>query len=603
MKLSGFLPRLARASLYALTGAVPETAGLVREREQQEELLRKNAEALEQANNQLVKEIEEQKQAKEQIKMLVRFPADDPSPVVRIDADGTVVYGNASSAPLLRAWQSGVGLLVPDVIKDTVHGSLASQKGVEMEHFADGRIYSLQVVPFPDSGYVNVYGRDITKRKNTEDQLARVHEHLENEVLARTGELRGTNELLRMEINERAKAEAALSKRQQVLESIYAIETTFSESLENAYDQIALTIAHIINVPYAAVGQVEKGRFRYLSQLTNGVLTHEKDTPVAGHPCGIVYREKKICHFNGDLRAMFPEQAGSLAEAYSSYVSIPILSKKGEVNGMICVLAKEEMAFEDNDVHLMEIFARYMGHEIEHGVMDEQLRSAHEISLLGTLASGVAHEVRNPLNGILAISEALFQSIGDNKEYLPYLEHIRNQVHRLSALMKDLLDLGKPLMQSEFMPHPLDELIRTVIDTFRHSSAHKMRTIDFVSAPSAGVCLVMANSTKLQQVFFNLLENACDHSPENEPVVVEISRPEELFVVVRVVDRGKGIPPELIDRVFEPFFTTRKGGTGLGLSIVKHIVEMHLGAISLSNNTPPPGLTVEVRLPHFAEQK
>ena len=445
--------------------------------------------------------------------------------------------------------------------------------------------------------------REIEERKQAEKRLMSARENLENEVLARTGELRGTNELLRLEITERNKAETALSKRQQVLESIYAIETTFTESLENAYDQIALTISQIINVPYVAVGQVEKGRFKYLSQLTNGVLSHDKDVPVAGHPCGIVYRERKICHYNGDLRAMFPEHTGSLNESYSSYMSIPILSKKGDVLGMICVLAKEERAFEDSDVHLMEIFARYMGHEMEHEIMEGQLRSAHEISILGRLASGVAHEVRNPLNGILAISEALFLSIGDNKEYLPYLEHIRNQVHRLSALMKDLLDLGKPLMQSEFMPQPLEELIKSVLDTFHHSSAHKARTINFVPAASGGAFLVMANSTKLQQVFFNLLENACDHSPENEPVVIEMSRPEESFVAVRVIDRGKGIPPELMDRVFEPFFTTRKGGTGLGLSIVKHIVEMHLGAISLSNNTPPPGLTVEVRLPHFAEQK
>jgi signal transduction histidine kinase len=429
------------------------------------------------------------------------------------------------------------------------------------------------------------------------------NEDLEKEVLARTAELRGTNELLRLEIAERNKAEAALLKRQQVLEAIYAIETTFSESLQTAYDQIALTIAQIINVPYAAVGQVEKGRFKYLSQLTNGVLTHEKDVPVAGHPCGIVYRERKICQYTGDIRAMFPEQTGILTESYSSYVSIPILSRNGSVLGMICVLAKEDRIFEDSDIHLMEIFARYMGHEIEHEFMEDQLRSAHEISILGRLASGVAHEVRNPLNGILAISEALFQSIGDNKEYLPYLEHIRNQVHRLSALMKDLLDLGKPLMQSEFMPQPLEELIKSVLDTFHHSSAHKARIINFVPAASGSACLVMANSTKLQQVFFNLLENACDHSPENEPVTVEISRAEESFITVRVIDRGKGISPELSDRVFEPFFTTRKGGTGLGLSIVKHIVEMHLGAISLSNNNPPPGLTVEVRLPYFAEQK
>ena len=164
---------------------------------------------------------------------------------------------------------------------------------------------------------------------------------------------------------------------------------------------------------------------------------------VSAHPCGIVYRERKICQYSGDIRAMFPDQAGALDIGYSSYVGIPIMSKTGDMLGMICMLDKEKKTFEDGDLHLVEIFARYVGHEIEHQLMEEQLRSAHEVNLLGRLASGVAHEVRNPLNGILAISEALFQSIGDNKEYLPYLEHIRNQVHRLSALMQDLLDLGQ----------------------------------------------------------------------------------------------------------------------------------------------------------------
>jgi signal transduction histidine kinase len=66
---------------------------------------------------------------------------------------------------------------------------------------------------------------------------------------------------------------------------------------------------------------------------------------------------------------------------------------------------------------------------------------------------------------------------------------------------------------------------------------------------------------------------------------------------VKVIDGGIGVPPGLLSRVYEPFFTTRKGGTGLGLSIVKHIVEMHGGVIAMNNNSPLPGLTVEVRIP------
>ncbi len=548
-------------------------------------------------------EIDERDEAEKRLETLARFPADNPSPVLSIDAEGTVVYGNASSGHLLRTWQCGVGLPVPEAVKDAVRRSLASLKGTKTEYAAGERIYSLRFIPFPDSGYVNVYGQDITLCKDTEKQLARMRGHLDKEVLERTAEFRATNELLRLEITERNRAEASLSKRQEILESIYAIETTFSESLQTAYDQIALTIANIIAVPYAAVANVDKGRFGYLSQLVDGVLSHEKDVPIAKHPCGIVYAKRKICQYNGDIRAMFPEQTAALGEGYSFYAGIPILSKNGDVLGMICILSREHRVFEDNDLHLIEIFSRYIAHNIEREIMEEQLRSAHETSLLGRLASGVAHEVRNPLNGILAISEALFKSIGDNKDYLPYLVHIRNQVHRLSALMKDLLDLGKPLMQSEFMPQSLNELIENVLDTFHQSSAHKERSINFAPATGRGACLVMANGTKLQQVFFNLLENACDHSPENEPVVIEMSAPDDSFVTARITDKGKGIPPELVDRVFEPFFTTRKGGTGLGLSIVKHIVEMHRGTVSLSNNTPPPGLTVEVRLPIFTEEK
>ena len=109
--------------------------------------------------------------------------------------------------------------------------------------------------------------------------------------------------------------------------------------------------------------------------------------------------------------------------------------------------------------------------------------------------------------------------------------------------------------------------------------------------------MVRADPTKFQQILFNLLENACDHSPENGAILLEVAEAEEGFSVLRIVDRGSGVPPELLAKVFQPFFTTRKGGTGLGLSLVKHFVELHGGSIALFNNRPGPGCTVEIRLP------
>ena len=104
------------------------------------------------------------------------------------------------------------------------------------------------------------------------------------------------------------------------------------------------------------------------------------------------------------------------------------------------------------------------------------------------------------------------------------------------------------------------------------------------------------STPRLQQVFINLLENAAQHSPEGE-ILLEILDPAEEMIRVRVVDQGSGISPENIEKVFDPFFTARKGGTGLGLSIVKHIVDSHGGVILIWNNDPPPGCTVEISLP------
>jgi signal transduction histidine kinase/CheY-like chemotaxis protein len=435
------------------------------------------------------------------------------------------------------------------------------------------------------------------ERKKNEEAVIGVNERLEQEVFARTAELREANERLKREILEKASAEAALTKRQAALESIYAIETSFSVSLETTYDQTVVTVANILGVPYAVAGEIEKRRVKVVSQFLNGTITRARHVSIASHPCGIVFRDKKICQFSGDLKAMFPEQMGMQSEKFESYVCVPILNKENEIKGMICGMDVRQRTFEESEVHLIEIFARYIGHELEHVAMEEQLRSANEMNLLGRLASGVAHEVRNPLNGILAISEALFQDLGNNPEYLPYLEHIKSQVHRLSALMNDLLDLGKPILQIELKQQSLEGIVRNVIESFKQFSRYKHRDVELVLNASIEGQYVRANIIKMQQVFFNLLENACDHSPENSKILLEVAEPEDRFAVLRVVDRGSGVMPELMARVFEPFFTTRKGGTGLGLSIVKHIVEIHGGAIVLSNNTDAPGLTVEIRLP------
>ena len=229
--------------------------------------------------------------------------------------------------------------------------------------------------------------------------------------------------------------------------------------------------------------------------------------------------------------------------------------------------------------------------------IEARLKESQRMEVIGRLASGVAHEVRNPLNAILAISEALVQEIGDNPDYKPYLDHIRTQVDRLSTLMKDLLDLGKPIQEKAFVRNSIREICAGAIELWRQSSTSGQRNVRLLEDDLQGDPEVLGDSAKLKQVIFNLLENAAQHSAEDSEITISINRSNEKSANILVRDQGPGITHDIMQEVFKPFFTTRSRGSGLGLSIVQNIVELHGGGIGLKNNDPPPGLTVEVALP------
>ncbi len=229
--------------------------------------------------------------------------------------------------------------------------------------------------------------------------------------------------------------------------------------------------------------------------------------------------------------------------------------------------------------------------------LESQLAYSQEMKVLGQLAVGVAHEVRNPLNAILAITEALFQDIGSNEEYDPYLEHIRAQVNRLSELMKDLLELGRPIQPSLLRRESLTGTCAAALDLWGQTKASETHAARIISEIEGGDACATVDGARLQQVFLNLLENAAQHSPEGSELTLTIKKPEGNNVKIEVTDKGSGIPPDKLEKVFEPFFTTRRGGVGLGLSIVKHSVECMGGSIRAWNNNPLPGCTIGITLP------
>src|SRR2546429_37936 len=227
--------------------------------------------------------------------------------------------------------------------------------------------------------------------------------------------------------------------------------------------------------------------------------------------------------------------------------------------------------------------------------LQESLRRTATMSAMGSLVAGVAHEVRNPIFGISSTLDAMEARLGTRQEYENYVRILRGELDRISRLMRDLLEYGKPF-EFRLSPHPIAKVIEQAVDAC--SPQAKAAGVEIRVDIRNGSPQVRMDPDRLRIVFRNLLENAVQHSPSGGNVSVEVRKndSDRTWVACVVGDSGTVFPAEALGRAFEPFFTLRKGGTGLGLAIAQRTVEEHGGAISADNRSKG-GAGVRVRLP------
>lgn len=212
-----------------------------------------------------------------------------------------------------------------------------------------------------------------------------------------------------------------------------------------------------------------------------------------------------------------------------------------------------------------------------------QLIQAAKMQVVGGLASGVAHEVKNPLAIIKQGVDYLSRSTQAHEENVSsVLVDMDNAVKRANDIIKGLLDFAS-LSKLDIEPHALKNVIGNCLLLMKHQLAkeHIRVSEEFQD----GIPEVKIDKNRIEQVFLNLFMNAVDAMPAGGNLTIRMYTKSGSEVMVEVEDTGNGIPQEIIDKVFDPFFTTKrgKGGTGLGLAIVKNIMEMHNGQIEIKN--------------------
>jgi two-component system, NtrC family, sensor kinase len=224
----------------------------------------------------------------------------------------------------------------------------------------------------------------------------------------------------------------------------------------------------------------------------------------------------------------------------------------------------------------------------------EELVSAERLATVGRLAAGVAHEVGNPLSGILGYLSLLRSQAEASAETREYVDRIETEVHRINGIVRGLLDLGRP-PQPTLTPVEVAPLAETSVRlVVAGPDFHGVQ----VRVEVAANVVVLADAGPLSQVLINLLLNAAQAMDGHGVVRLEARVEPEEGVRIDVIDSGPGISPEVRPRLFEPFFTTKPGGkgTGLGLAISQSLVRAMGGTLEATDG-PGRGSCFSVRLP------
>lgn len=230
--------------------------------------------------------------------------------------------------------------------------------------------------------------------------------------------------------------------------------------------------------------------------------------------------------------------------------------------------------------------------------MEEELRRADRLRSLGELSAGVAHEIRNPLTGIATTAQVLRERLAGDRERLAYIDVILGEIARLDGIIKSLLDFARPVAPRA-AEAPLGSVIEDALRLLEEGGRARGVTIHFENALDDDRCVL--DRDQIKQIVLNIALNGIQACGPGGSVKVRLREAAEPgFVEIEIADTGAGVPEDIADKLYNPFFTTRPDGTGMGLSISRKIVESHGGRIRHRSVPGAGGTSFFVELPRMA---
>lgn len=236
--------------------------------------------------------------------------------------------------------------------------------------------------------------------------------------------------------------------------------------------------------------------------------------------------------------------------------------------------------------------------------LEEAVRRADRLSMVGTMAAGLAHEIKNPLGGIKGAAQLLRMELENNSDLQEYTDLMIRETERVNRIIEELLDLSRP-RKTETTKVNLNQIMDEIIMLQKQS--WNDRNICFKLQLDPSIPEIIGDRDLLVRLFLNLVKNAGEASPDDGEIIIESridsdyyasepgTRPTPMVQII-VNDTGPGIPQQQLDQIFIPFYTTKESGSGLGLPICQKIVIDHGGFMHIESR-PEGGTAVKVSLP------
>lgn len=251
--------------------------------------------------------------------------------------------------------------------------------------------------------------------------------------------------------------------------------------------------------------------------------------------------------------------------------TFPILDEEGNIHGAVSVFKNVTTRRE----------------------MEEQMQQAEKFAVIGQLAAGLAHEIRNPLTSVRGFVQ-LLQSRTEGEKNLEYLGYVVDEIDRVNSLIKEFLLLAKPSAPKK-QPTDIEELLEKTVGLMNSAALLQDITVSLEIANPLPVADV--DWEQIKQVFINIIQNAFEAMTEGGRLDIRGKyMPRKKQVILEFEDSGPGIPREMLNKVFNPFFTTKDEGSGLGLPVSYKILENHGGNLRIKS-TKGKGTTLIMELP------